>query len=547
MSDNKKLKAGLFSAALVAFLTISCPMLNADANATQNEFLLRITVQMHLLQSGANNVTLPPLPSPSSTFQPPFAVFVANMCWFFSLTIALGTVLFGTVCLQWIREFERDPHLGCKEALEFRQMRYEGLMGWGIPFLISSLPVLLQLCLLLFFLGLSFFLQSFDPVIAAAICVLMALIVVFLCVTMMLPALQCVTSSSKNHDQRSSLCPFKSPHAFLVTVFVAWSSLILIDIFIFFSSNPYTLEKKKKFFTKILQDGSSWTSVDMAWLNTSYPESCGSPQGDRPHSPAALAWLAGTYASSYDALCTFYHCLRDSNPSTAIKTLERLTSRDLNWAIDHPDIEYFKDIRSALALEIFVKASPQLHDSLLAHRVELFVRILNQCIMPRVGRPPGQTADVHSLFEEKLLVPLEGENDFVILDDGELNLIYRSSKSHFFCFKACKLQLIKTFFSYLEAKKIHDFLTDVVINIVHTTMTIKRTKHLTSDQMLREELSAFNKKLLNDYLNKSEGTEKFKDDVKKLVKKYIEKFGKDGYTGRFQSFKTSFTFLAREV
>lgn len=393
-------------------------MLNANPIDIQNELLLRITIQLEL-QSGANNVTLPSLPPSTNAFRPSSQVFVANMCWFFSLTVALGTVLLGTVCLQWIREFERDPRLGrFKEAFEFRQMRYQGLMAWGIPFIISSLPLLLQLSLLLFFLGLSFFLQNFDPFIAAAISVLMALIVVFLCVTMMLPAMQCITSSSKSHDQRSSLCPFKSPHARLFGVFTSWSFPFLIDIYRFFSGNPDALQAKRDFFQKIFRGGSDWTSVDMAWLQTSHylqdADSC-------PHSPAALAWLARTYTPSHDALCAFYHCLRDIDSSTAMATLQKLNSvacsTDLEWTLNF-DVELSKDIQSAFALDSFAKASPQLHDSLLSHRVELFVRVLNQGMISRMSRHPG--ADVCSLFEKKLLaVPLVGHNDFVILPDGE--------------------------------------------------------------------------------------------------------------------------------
>lgn len=399
-------------------------MLNADPNEIQNALLLRITVQLEFL-SGANNITIaiPPLPSPESTFRPSSTVIVTNMCWFFSLTVALGTVLFGTVCLQWIREFQRDPHLGFKEAFEFRQMRFEGLMNWGIPFIISSLPLLLQLSLLLFFLGLSFFLQSYDPLIAAEISVLIALIVVFLCVTMMLPAMQCIASSSKRHDQRSSLCPFKSPHGRLFGVFAASSFLCFINVLEFFSGNHRVLAKKREFLDKIVQSRSSWTSLDMAWLETS----CQSPKNakdDCPHSPAALAWLAGTYGPSHDALGAFYHCLRDIDSSTArVNTLQRLASVtstiDFNWTLDY-DVDHSKDIHSALALDHFVTASPQLHDSLLSHRVELFVRILNQDLMTfKMGRP-GQTADaVCSVFQKGLLVPFARENDYVVLETGK--------------------------------------------------------------------------------------------------------------------------------
>jgi len=405
-------------------------MLKADPNVTTNALLLRITVQLQLASS-ANNVTidLPPLPSPDRAFQPSSTVIITNMCWFFSLTISLGTVLFGTACLQWIREFERDPHLGFKEAFEFRQMRYEGLINWGIPFIVSSLPLLLQLSLLLFFLGLSFFLQSFGPIIAAAISVLMALIVVFLCVTMMLPAMQCITSSSKNHDQRSSLCPFKSPHAHLFTVFAAWALRSLIDILRFFLRNPDIFKEKRDFLEKMCRSGSRWVSVDMAWLETSYQ----SPRGlkhNSPHSPAALAWLARTYAPSNDARCAFYHCLRDIDPSAAMKALQRLTSTpNLGWTVNY-DVELSRDIQSAFALDDFVKVSPQLHDSQLLHRVELFVRILNQGLNCRTSRRLGW--DVCSLFERKLLVvPFEGENDSVALDASKWNLILCSSQTHF--------------------------------------------------------------------------------------------------------------------
>jgi hypothetical protein len=392
-------------------------MLIQDPSDIQNDYLLRIATQLQI-QSGATNVSLPPLPPPSDAFRPSSQVFLANICWFLSLTVALGTVLFGTVCLQWIREFERDPRLGqFKEAFEFRQMRYEGLMGWGIPFILSCLPLLLQLSLLLFFLGLSFFLQSFDPFIAATISVLMALIVAFLCVTVMLPAMQCITSSSKNPGHRSSLCPFKSPHARLFGVFASWSSLCLIKIFRFFSSNPDAFQEKQEFFQKMFRSGSGWTSVDMAWLQASYPftkDSC-------PHSPAALAWLANTYTTSHDALYAFYYCLRDIKSSTAIETLQKLKSvksnPEIDWTAEY-DGEHSKDIQSAFALDNFVTASPQLHESLLSHRVELFVRILNQGLLPKKGRRPG--ADVCSLFETKrLAVPLVGDTDFVILPDSE--------------------------------------------------------------------------------------------------------------------------------
>lgn len=87
----------------------------------------------------------------------------------------------------------------------------------------------------------------------------------------------------------------------------------------------------------------------------------------------------------------------------------------------------------------------------------------------------------------------------------------------------------------------HDFLTDIVIKLIHKIMT---TKPLTSDQMLRDELTMFNKKL-NDHLQSSD--EKFRCKVKKLAKQYVEQFGGDGYTGRFSNFKNTLKCLAAKV
>lgn len=87
----------------------------------------------------------------------------------------------------------------------------------------------------------------------------------------------------------------------------------------------------------------------------------------------------------------------------------------------------------------------------------------------------------------------------------------------------------------------HDFLSDVVIKIVHKTIT---TKPLTSDQMLREELSAFNKHL-NSYLDQPDKI--LRQNVKELIRKYVDQFGEDGYTGRFSSFKASFRHLQKQI
>ena len=75
-----------------------------------------------------------------------------NVLWFISLVLSLTTALIGIVSLQWLREHRRYPNtLSSRDKFAIFNMRKEGLTAWYVPQIISSLPVLLQLALVLFF------------------------------------------------------------------------------------------------------------------------------------------------------------------------------------------------------------------------------------------------------------------------------------------------------------------------------------------------------------------------------------------------------------
>src|SRR6266446_7680910 len=76
-----------------------------------------------------------------------------NIFWFLSLTLSMATVLIGILCMQWLREFKRDAARSHKDAIAIRQMRFEGLLKWKVPMILSLLPLLLQFALVLFFAG----------------------------------------------------------------------------------------------------------------------------------------------------------------------------------------------------------------------------------------------------------------------------------------------------------------------------------------------------------------------------------------------------------
>lgn len=97
----------------------------------------------------------------------------------------------GPFYLRWIQAYERTIHtLITKDALAIRQIRHDGFYGWKIPEIISALPLLLQLSVGLFFVGLGDYLLVHHPVVTAAALIQMALTLAFLGLTTLLPGVQ---------------------------------------------------------------------------------------------------------------------------------------------------------------------------------------------------------------------------------------------------------------------------------------------------------------------------------------------------------------------
>lgn len=208
-ADND-FEAGLFSAAVTAFTIESYKWLQQDPQETSAHLLAFIALQL-------GNSSAPGLPIFSSISPQPTAISTSevriNVLWFLSLTLSLTTVLVGILCLQWLREYRRDAALPHKDAVALRQMRYEGLLQWHVPEILSTLPLLLQLSLILFFGGLLDLLWSLNSLVASCVSVVVGLVMLFLAATTILPALQ--QALIRDRHLRVGQCPYKSPQSWL--------------------------------------------------------------------------------------------------------------------------------------------------------------------------------------------------------------------------------------------------------------------------------------------------------------------------------------------
>ncbi|KAG7087141.1 hypothetical protein E1B28_013121 [Marasmius oreades] len=200
--DTLLVFAGLFSAVVTAFTVESYQWLDTNPQDTTALILL------HIVQN--SNFTTP-LPSTIETqfSAPPSAVRI-NVCWFLSLTMSLTAVIIGILCKQWIREHRRNPpkYTSHKDTLLLRQMRHESFQRWGVSGMAHCLPLLLEVALVLFFLGVLDLLWSLNTVVASIITVQVGLAILVITATTVLPTLSLVWTLSVP-------CAYKSPQAWL--------------------------------------------------------------------------------------------------------------------------------------------------------------------------------------------------------------------------------------------------------------------------------------------------------------------------------------------
>ncbi|KAK7693016.1 hypothetical protein QCA50_002581 [Cerrena zonata] len=196
--DTLLVFAGLFSAVITAFIVESYKTLQQQPEDTTNQILLQLSAQLASLTLSGNfvNSTIPMFTSPS--FVPTRFSVLVNTLWLLSLVVALITASLGILVKQWLHELmARDTQDPCQQV-KIRFFREVGVQRWQVFEIAAALPVLLQLALLLFFIGLSAFLHNLNLVVAWVVTGVMIIWLVFYVFMTIAPVF-------------SSQCPYKTP------------------------------------------------------------------------------------------------------------------------------------------------------------------------------------------------------------------------------------------------------------------------------------------------------------------------------------------------
>ena len=136
--------------------------------------------------------------SPPSPFVAPEWALRVNGLWFASLIVSLATASLSMLVKRWLREYLAVEWTSPQERLRARQYRKPALDKWKVFEIAAVLPMLLQVSVGLFFVGLCFFTASVDWRMARTSMSLVSAWAFFLIATTLLPLC-------------SPRCPYKMP------------------------------------------------------------------------------------------------------------------------------------------------------------------------------------------------------------------------------------------------------------------------------------------------------------------------------------------------
>jgi hypothetical protein len=134
----------LFAAILTAFVVESRKELEEDPQQHLLKDILRTLQTIHNLSDSAD-----PLP-----FEPELSFININGLWFSSLALTLSSALGGVLAKGWISKYSSTSLRKTSRDACSRMLRSTRIREWGVGGIITAISLLIQVALLLFFIGL---------------------------------------------------------------------------------------------------------------------------------------------------------------------------------------------------------------------------------------------------------------------------------------------------------------------------------------------------------------------------------------------------------
>ncbi|KAL1741660.1 hypothetical protein HDZ31DRAFT_66718 [Schizophyllum fasciatum] len=190
--------AGLFSAVVTTLVAQSSTALQPDYAQLSAALMIELIAIQRAWATGASIEDVAPSPLTLDTVTATALDYWCNACWFVSLALSLSAALVAVLAKQWIQAYKSNTYGTPEQQALVRQFRLMGMERWHVRLIVGLLPMLLHLSLLLFFVGLSLYVLTFNDAIAWIIIGIAGMVYSLYSVTSIMPMIDCQ-------------CPYRTP------------------------------------------------------------------------------------------------------------------------------------------------------------------------------------------------------------------------------------------------------------------------------------------------------------------------------------------------
>jgi hypothetical protein len=191
-----------------------------------------------------------PATSSELDFEPTSSDILINILWFISLMLSLASALFGIFIKQWLRSYMSWMDVSpMQTAVAVRQFRHEAMQRWKFHEAIMVLPILLQMALVLFGIGLVNFCFHLNWALGGSVAAIAASCFAALLVCAFMPLLSATT-------------PYRSPWSAVLSRLRFWMLEVMVMIDAKMDVKLFMRDFDSWDFTQLKQ---RWISESVTW------------------------------------------------------------------------------------------------------------------------------------------------------------------------------------------------------------------------------------------------------------------------------------------
>lgn len=190
--NNLLLFAGLFSTILTGFIVAFYLLLGPTTPDTTTQVLIVVSMQLSILTAAIAHSNLTQsqqsvLQAASATIPPTTSTISTGVLWFVALIFSLSAASISIALGEWLHHHTDRASSMSRQSVRIWAMRRRSLEKWHVRIVIDLLPVLLQISLALFLIGLLELLWALSHVVAAIVTALVIILLLPTLVTVFLP------------------------------------------------------------------------------------------------------------------------------------------------------------------------------------------------------------------------------------------------------------------------------------------------------------------------------------------------------------------------